>query len=94
CGGILEGRKIAAIAELDGVVVAPHNPSGPVAMAASIQWCAGLANFLILEYAWGEAPWRPDLITPPEAFSGGKIRVPAAPGFGIELNEKAIHAHA
>jgi galactonate dehydratase len=89
-----EARKIAAVAELDGVLVAPHNPSGPVAMAASVQLCAGLPNFLILEYAWGEAPWRKDLITPPEEFAGGKIRVPQAPGFGIELNDRVIREHA
>lgn len=93
CGGILEGKKIAAVAELDGVLVSPHNPSGPVATAASVQWCAGLPNFLILEYAWGEAPWRKDLTTPPEEFPGGKIRVPEGPGFGIELNEKVVQAH-
>ncbi len=93
CGGILEARKIGAIAELDGVAVAPHNPSGPVAMAASVQLCAGLPNFLILEYAWGEVPWRQDLITPPEEFSAGKIHAPDRPGFGVELNEKVVHAH-
>lgn len=94
CGGMLEARKIAAVAELDGVRVAPHNPSGPVAMAASVQLCAGLPNFLILEYAWGEVPWRKDLITPPEEFSGGQIRVPHAPGLGIELNERVVGEHA
>jgi galactonate dehydratase len=94
CGGILEARKIAAVAELDGIAVAPHNPSGPVATAASVQLCAGLPNFLILEYAWGEVPWRKDLIVPPEEFSSGKIRVPSRPGFGIELNEALARQHS
>jgi len=94
CGGILEARKIAVIAEVDRVQVSPHNPSGPVATAASVQLCAGLPNFLILEHAWGEAPWRPELITPPEAFAGGKIRVSERPGFGVEIDERAIKAHA
>jgi galactonate dehydratase len=90
CGGIAEGRKIAVVAEVDGVQVSPHNPSGPVASAASIQLCAHIPNFLILEHAWGEASWRPDLITPPEQFTAGRFRVPSAPGFGIELNEKMV----
>ncbi len=90
CGGILEGRKIAAIAEVDSITVAPHNPSGPVATAASVQLCAGLPNFLILEHAWGEVSWRHELVTPPEQFSAGKLSVPEGAGFGIELNEKAV----
>ena len=94
CGGILEGKHIAALAAVEGATVAPHNPSGPVATAASAQWCAGLANFLILEHAWGEVDWRPELITPPERFHQGRLRVPDLPGFGIELNEKAVRARA
>jgi galactonate dehydratase len=94
CGGLLEGRKISAMAELDGLDVAPHNPSGPVATAASIQWCAGLSNFMILEHQWNEVPWRGDLVTPPERFEKGSIAVPKAPGFGIELNDKLVREHA
>ena len=94
CGGILEGRKIAALAELNNVAIAPHNPSGPVATAASVQLCAGIPNFAILEHAWGEASWSKDLIVPPEEFRNGRIRVPTAPGLGIELNEKTVAAHA
>ena len=76
CGGLLEARKIAAVAELDGVAVSPHNPSGPVATAASAQLCAGLPNFEILEMQWGEAAWRGDLVDPPERFEEGTIAVP------------------
>jgi galactonate dehydratase len=94
CGGIIEARKIAVVAEVDDVQVSPHNPSGPVATAASVQLCAGIPNFLILEHAWGEAPWRPELIQPPEQFVKGRLRVPEGPGFGIELNDKVVKAHA
>ena len=44
CGGLLELTHIAAAAAADNVVVAPHNPSGPVSTAASVQACAGIAN--------------------------------------------------
>ena len=87
CGGLHEARKIAAVAELDGIAVSPHNPSGPVATAASAQLCAGLPNFEILEMQWGEAAWRGDLVDPPERFENGSIAVPDGPGLGIELNE-------
>ncbi len=94
CGGLLEGKKIAAIAEGAGLTVSPHNPSGPVATAASVQLCATLSNFLILEYAWGEVPWRAEVVTPPEQVENGFLPVPERPGFGMELNEKTIRAHS
>ncbi len=93
CGGVLEGRRIATIAELHSVVVSPHNPSGPVATAASVQLCAGMANFEILEYQLNEVPWRGDLLDPPEQFLRGTIAVPDGPGLGIELNEQVVRAH-
>ena len=94
CGGLTEGRKISAMAELDGLAVAPHNPSGPVATAASMQWCANLPNFMILEHQWNEVPWRGDLVNPPERFQKGSIAVPKTPGFGIELNDALVKEHA
>ena len=94
CGGITEIRKIATVAELHDVLVSPHNPSGPVSTMASVQVCAGLSNFDILEYQWHEVPWRGDLIDPPEQFSEGIIQVPDGPGFGVTLNESVVQEHA
>ena len=88
CGGLLELTRIAAAAENDGVTVAPHNPSGPVSTAASIQVCAVLKNFRLLEFQWGEVAWRHDLLNPPERFENGAIRVPERPGLGVDLNEE------
>ena len=90
CGGFLEARHIAALAESYGREISPHNPSGPVALAASVQLSAGIPNFAVLEYAWGEVPWRAELITPRETIERGQIRIPETPGFGIELNDKVI----
>lgn len=87
CGGILELKYIAAAAEAAGdIQVAPHNPSGPVATAASVAVCAGLPNFSILEYAFGEVPWSSDLVNPKERFENGHIPVSDQAGLGIELN--------
>jgi galactonate dehydratase len=55
--------------------------------------CAVLKNFRLLEFQWGEAEWRHDVLTPPERFENGAIRVPERPGFGIGLNEKVVRAH-
>ncbi len=85
CGGLLEGKKIAALAEVYEVDVSPHNPSGPLSMAASAQLAATLPNCPILEHAWGEVSWRAELLDPPERFEDGKIVLPDGPGLGARL---------
>ena len=93
CGGLLELVRIAAMAEADGVEVAPHNPSGPVSTAATIQVCAVLKNFRLIELQWGEVDWRHDVLQPNELFVKGTIAVPDRPGFGVELNDRVVRAH-
>jgi galactonate dehydratase len=93
CGGLLELTRIAAAAEQDGVTVAPHNPSGPVSTAANVQICAVLRNFRLLEFQWGEAAWRSDVVSPVEQFDRGTLQVPSRAGFGIDLNERVVRAH-
>ncbi len=93
CGGLLEMTRIAAVADEDGVTVAPHNPSGPVSTAASVQVCAVLNNFRLLELQWGEVDWRGEVVNPPEVFERGDIRVPERPGFGVDLNDNVVRAH-
>ena len=94
CGGLLELTHIAAMAALEGVAVAPHNPSGPICTAASVQVCAGMSNFRILEMQWGEVPWRGDILIPAETFVNGEIAVPTAPGFGVALNDDLVKRYA
>ncbi len=93
CGGLLELTRIAAAAEQEGVLVAPHNPSGPVSTAANVQVCAVLRNFRLLEFQWGEVDWRHDIVRPVEQFDRGTLHVPSRPGFGIELNDRLVRAH-
>ena len=92
-GGILELKKISALAESAAIPIAPHNPSGPVATAASVQCMTSVPNFLILEYAWGEVPWRSKLIIEPEKITDGFIEVSSKPGLGIELNDEVVGEH-
>jgi galactonate dehydratase len=94
CGGLLELTRIAAAADAAGVLVAPHNPSGPVSTAASVQVGAGMHNVNFLELQYGEVPWRSEVVSPPERFVNGRIEVPDRPGFGIALNENAMRGHA
>ena len=82
-GGISGLKKIATLAAARDVMVTPHNPSGPVATAASVQCMASVPNFAILEYAWGEVDWRASLIDPPEKITDGSIEVPTRSGLGV-----------
>ena len=94
CGGMLELKKISAMAEGAGLPSSPHGPASPIGNMAAAQVCATLPNFLILELGFGEVPWRGDLIEPAETFApGGLLTVPDAPGLGIALNEKVAAAH-
>ncbi|MER3486455.1 MAG: hypothetical protein C4345_11295 [Chloroflexota bacterium] len=92
CGGIKELLKIAAMAETYNIVVAPHNPNGPVATAASVHAAACMPNFLILEYAL--SPTR-DECQAGEVFKAvnGRIELPTRPGLGIELDEAYLASH-
>ncbi len=87
-GGLLGLKKIAALAEAQNVMVTPHNPSGPIATAASVQCMASVPNFAILEYAWGEVNWRAALVSPPENIVNGFINVPNRPGLGVQLESR------
>jgi galactonate dehydratase len=94
-GGIKETLKIAALAETYEVMVAPHNPNGPVATAASVHVAAVIPNFLILEYA--STPTRDACQLGGDAerltARGGRIELPTRPGLGIDLDEDYLLGH-
>ena len=90
CGGLLEMRKIAAIAEAHYVDVAPHNPMSPLATAVNVQFAAATPNFLVLEYILpGNAEWK-DWVDEPYLPKDGYLELRNRPGLGVEVNEKAI----
>ncbi len=91
-GGISELKKIAAMAEAFYIKVAPHNPNGPVATAASLHLAASIPNFLILETAYAE-PFRTQVQRRGLTIQDGWIELPTAPGLGVELDEEVIQAH-
>ncbi len=95
-GGILESRKIAALAELHGVLFAPHNPNGPVGTAASLHVMAACANGLILEYFDDLDALRETLGQSTLDIREGSAVVPLLPGLGITISDAALEefAHA
>jgi galactonate dehydratase len=89
-GGIMELKKIAAMAEAHYVVVAPHNPMGPLATMVNIHFAAATPNFLILEYHPDDEAPRKDLIKDPVLVKDGYLPIPEKPGWGYEINEEAF----
>lgn len=92
-GGIMELKKIAAMADTYYIPFAPHNPSGPVACAASLQLAACTTNFSILEIMYSDVPWRKDVTDESLHYEDGCIDIPNRPGLGIEINEEECLKH-
>ena len=94
CGGIFEARTIAAMAETYYMQIAPHNPLGPISLAACLQLDACVPNLLAQEH-----PGMPDhqdlgvgILKKPFEIEQGYIRIPEGPGLGIEVDEEAIES--
>jgi galactonate dehydratase len=94
CGGLLELRKVAAMAEGMNLKVSPHGPASPVGNIAAGHACVTLPNCEINEFAYAEVPWRGDLVEPPETFEKGHLTLSSQPGFGVALNEKIVRQFA
>ena len=91
CGGILESKKIAAMAEAHHALVAPHMYTGPIGVAAAIQLDACTPNFMIQEFNVGEL--HSEILVEPIKVQRGWITLPTAPGLGVELNEEVLARH-
>ena len=92
-GGILEAKKIAALAEVQHVQLAPHLYCGPVVGAANIQLATCSANFLILESIERWQGFHADILVKPVRWEAGYVIPPTEPGLGVELNEAVIARH-
>jgi len=93
CGGLLEAKKIAAMAETASIGVAPHNPLGPIAGVAALHFAVSTPNHVIQEEMVGAVPWYEEVVEGPIRMVDGCWQVPEAPGLGIAVNEKACAAH-
>uniref|UniRef100_A0AAU2VSR6 Galactonate dehydratase n=1 Tax=Streptomyces sp. NBC_00008 TaxID=2903610 RepID=A0AAU2VSR6_9ACTN len=99
-GGISEVRRIAALAEMHDVSLAPHCPLGPIALAASLQIGFATPNFLIQEQSLGihynEGNELLDYLLDPTPFlfTDGHAQRPTRPGLGIDIDEKAVRRAA
>ena len=92
-GGILEGKKIASLAEAHNAQIAPHLYCGPIVGAANVQLATCSPNFLILEGILDWGGFHADLLRVPLQWEDGYLIPPTAPGLGVELNEDVARAH-
>lgn len=93
-GGLLEGQRIAALAEEKLIGIAPHNPNGPVAGAAALHFDVSTPNFVIQEEMSGAVPWYRDVVrNSPVNRSGSHWEIPNEPGLGIEIDEIEAAKH-
>jgi len=91
--GLVEGIKMAAMADAYEVNVASHNFSGPLANVMSAHFCAAIPNFRIMEFDADEVPWKPKLLTNPYVIENGAMLLPTGPGWGTVVNEAVVRAH-
>jgi galactonate dehydratase len=90
--GLLESSKIASMADVFEINVAPHNFYGHLCSAISATFSAIVPNFRVMEIDIDSAPWRDDFYTGVPTIENGEFILPTAPGWGIDVNEKAVRA--
>ena len=93
CGGLLEAKKIAAMAEAVSVGVAPHNPLGPIAGVAALHFAVATPNHVIQEEMVGAVPWYDAVVRGPIHMIDGYWQIPEGPGLGVEVDERICEAH-
>ena len=92
-GGLLEAKKIAALAEVHHAQLAPHMYCGPIVGAANIQLATCSPNFLILEGIERWTGFQAELLDKPVTWQDGYVIPSSQPGLGVSLNEAVARAH-
>ena len=90
--GFHQAKKIADLAETFEVNCAPHNYYSHLATFIAAQWCAAIPNARMLEIDVDDVPWRDELVTALPETDNGELRIPAGPGWGVEVVEDALRA--
>ena len=91
--GYMESLKIAAMADVYEMNVAPHNFYGHLSSVISAHFCAAVPNFRIMETDIDSVPWRDELVDLPPVIENGEFVLSNRPGWGVEVNEAGVRAH-
>lgn len=92
-GGPIEIRRIAELADMHYMSIAPHNMASPVTAIAAAHICATIPNFLALEYHSHNIPLWSTMLDIKHPIRDGYITVPDGPGLGVDLDESMIAEH-
>ncbi|KIO76762.1 galactonate dehydratase [Pedobacter lusitanus] len=95
CGGPSEMKRMATMMEAYNVLLAPHNPNGPLSTLASAHVCASVPNFFRQEFMLNDVPWRDKVITHSikDMISNGHLHLSERPGLGVDLVEEEMEKH-
>lgn len=93
CGGPSEMKKMATMAEAYNVLIAPHNPNGPLSTLSSAHVCASIPNFFKQEFIFKDVPWRDSVIDNPLNIKNGSLILSDKPGLGVDLVEEELEKH-
>lgn len=95
CGGPSEMKRMATMMEAYNVLLAPHNPNGPLSTLASAHVCASVPNFFRQEFMFNDVVWRDTVITHPinDMVTNGYLHLNDRPGLGVDLVEKEMDKH-
>ena len=93
CGGPSEMKRMATMMEAYNVLLAPHNPNGPLSTLASAHVCAAVPNFFRQEFMFNDVPWRDEIISHPITVKDGILHLSDRPGLGVDLLEEEMEKH-
>lgn len=91
--GFAQSKKIADMAEIYEMNVAPHNYYSHLSTMISAHFCAAVTNIHVLEVDIDDVPWKDKLTTATPQFVDGRMLIPSGPGWGCDVNEEIIHQH-
>jgi galactonate dehydratase len=94
CGGLWVSKKIAAMAAVQDLRIAPHSSVGPVSLAAALHFDLSTPNFMVQEaFCDYDVPWRNDLVRGWNPVLNGEFVISDSPGLGIDIDEEVIAQH-
>lgn len=95
CGGPSEMKRMATMMEAYNVLLAPHNPNGPLSTLASAHVCATVPNFFRQEFMFNDVAWRDTVITHPikDMVKNGHLQLSGRSGLGVDLIEEEMEKH-
>ena len=95
CGGLTAARRLAALAEVHRIAMAPHNPQGPVSTAASLEFGFATPSYIICESVHQDVPWRDDIVQWGFTLDPATrtVQPNTRPGLGVEIDEAEVARH-